>query len=185
MTRLHPEERPSKEQVARDLDLWSSLATVPVAIDVSDARRRLRRKLEVAIAEQDTQEQRKELAYAAIRRLQELTAPLNNALRSLSPRTQIDSATDRMTSNIVRSHGGWGGPDVVLRWQRCTLVSTLDEPLPITLRMSRCVELVGDGSLILHLLVHVGPEGVMGTNFSWERPAAAAPVGSIEAEAHA
>ncbi len=31
MTRLHPEERPSKEQVARDLALWQELATEPIA----------------------------------------------------------------------------------------------------------------------------------------------------------
>jgi serine/threonine protein kinase len=95
MTRLHPEERPSKEQVARDLAAWHDLADTPVVLDVSAARSRLRQKLESSIAEQDTLEQQKELAYAAVRRLQELTAPLNQALKDLSARTQIDSASDK------------------------------------------------------------------------------------------
>jgi serine/threonine protein kinase len=42
MTRLHPEERPSKDQVARDLALWRELASGPVMFDVSAAGARLR-----------------------------------------------------------------------------------------------------------------------------------------------
>jgi serine/threonine protein kinase len=49
MTRLHPEERPSKEQVARDLAKWHELSSEPVPFDVSDARTRVRAKLEKAI----------------------------------------------------------------------------------------------------------------------------------------
>src|ERR1019366_4523249 len=70
MTRLRPEERPSMEQVARDLAAWNELATAPVVLDVSDARAKLHAKLQAKIAEQDTHEQQKELAHAAIRRLQ-------------------------------------------------------------------------------------------------------------------
>jgi hypothetical protein len=182
MTRLHPEERPSKEQVARDLAAWQELASEPVALDVSAARARLREKLGTQIAQQDTQAQQKELALAAVRRLQELTAPLNQALKSLSARAEIDSATDKMTTNLLKSHGGFGGPHVEFRWHRCTLVAPLDRPVSMTLRMSRSLELLNDGSLLLHLMVHVGPEGVMATNFNWHRPVASAPVGSVEAE---
>jgi serine/threonine protein kinase len=181
MTRLHAEERPSKEQVARDLAAWQELASAPVVLDVSDARSRLRQKLEAAIAQQDTRQQQKELAYAAVRRLQELTSPLNDALKSLSARTQVDESTDTMTINILRSHGLYGR-EVVFRWQRCTLVAPLDGPMSITLRMSRSLELLDDGTLLLHLMIHVGPEGVMGTNFNWHREVSSAPVGSIEAE---
>jgi serine/threonine protein kinase len=69
MTRLHPDQRPSKEQVARDLADWGELATTPALFDVSEARARLHSKLKATIAEQDTQEQMKELGFAAIRRL--------------------------------------------------------------------------------------------------------------------
>lgn len=90
MTRLHADERPSKDQVARDLAAWEQLASEPVVLDVSTAHARLHEKLGPQIAEQDTQTQRKELALAAVRRLQELTRPLNDALKSLSARTEVD-----------------------------------------------------------------------------------------------
>ncbi len=182
MTRVHPEERPSKEQVACDLTAWQQLATEPVALDVSEARSRLRAKLGTEIAQQDTQEKRKELALAAVRQLQELTAPLNQALKNLSARTEIDSATDKMTTNLLTSRGGFGSPQVDFRWHRCTILAPLDRPVSMTLRMGRSLELLDDGSLVLHLMVDVGPDGVMATNFNWHPSACSAPVGTVEAE---
>jgi hypothetical protein len=86
MTRLHPEERPSKDQVARDLAAWGELAAQPVVFDLSEARARLRDKLRVEIAEQDGEEQRKNLAQEAVRRLLELTRALERgAEESSSP----------------------------------------------------------------------------------------------------
>jgi len=182
MTRLHPEDRPSKEQVARDLTAWQELANKPVVLDVAEARSGLRAKLALAIAEQDTKAQRKDHALAAVRRLQGLTAPLNQALKDLWPGAIIDSSTDKMTTNILKSHRGLGGPQVEFRWHRCTIVAPLERPMALTLRMSRSLELVDDGSLLLHLMVDVGPEGVMGTDYNWHRPVASAPVGTVEAE---
>lgn len=182
MTRLHPEERPSKEQVARDLATWQSLVTEPVTFDVSEARSRLRAKLGSAMSAQDILEQQKESAYAAVVRLQSLTGPLNEGLKELYPRTEIDSATDKMTHNIVRSHGGFGQQPVVFRWHRCTLVAPFDRLAAPTLRMSRSLELLSDGRLEMYLMVHVGPEGVMGTYHTWQSQGVPAPVGSVEAE---
>jgi serine/threonine protein kinase len=180
MTRLHPEERPTKEQVARDLVSWHELSSEPVAFDVSDARSRVRTKLEKAISEQDTQEQRRDLAHAAIRRLQELTAPLNEGLKSLHPRTHVDSASDEMTRNILRTHYG---KEVAFRWLRCTIVAPFDAfPGSTALKMGRSLELFNDGELQLRLMVHVGPQGVMGTDFDWMLDERSAPVGSVEAE---
>ncbi len=182
MTRPHPESRPSKDQVARDLAAWLDLAGQPVELDLSDLRAKMNAKLSGAIAQQDTSEQQKDLALAAVRRLQELTAPLNRALKDLSPRTQIDVATDKMTANLLTSHHGWGSPAVEFRWHRCTVVSPLDGPIPTILRMGRSVELLDGGLLALHLMVHVGPDGVMATSYNWHRPVTSAPVGTIEAE---
>jgi serine/threonine protein kinase len=179
MTRLHSEERPSKEQVARDLATWHELSTEPVVFDVSDARSRVRTKLEKAISEQDTQEQRKELTHAAIRRLQELTAPLNEGLKSLHPRTQVDSQSDEMTRNILRTHHG---KEVVFRWFRCTTVAPFDDwPGSTALKMGRSVELFDDGVIQLRLMVHIGPQAVVGTYFDWTLGEMSAPVGSVEA----
>ena len=180
MTRLHPEERPSKEQVARDLATWHELSSEPVPFDVSDARSRVRNKLEKLISEQDTQEQRKDLTHAAIRRLQALTAPLNDGLKSLHPHTKMDSQSDEMTRNILRTHYG---KEVVFRWFRCTIVAPFDDwPGSTVLRMGRSVELFDDGAIQLRLMVHVGPQGVMGTDFNWTLGEMSAPVGSVEAE---
>jgi serine/threonine protein kinase len=183
MTRLRPEERPSKAQVARDLAEWNNLATAPVVLVVSEARARLNAKLQNKIAEQDTQEQQKELAYAAIRRLQELTALLNDGLRELYPRATIDSQSDEMTRKSVKTHEHrHRGTALLLRWQRCTLLAPFERPMSCVLRMSRCVELFGDGTLRLILMVNVRPEGVMGTYYNSDIEIRDAPVGSIEAE---
>jgi serine/threonine protein kinase len=180
MTRLHSEERPTKEQLARDLVSWHELSSEPVAFDVSDARSRVRTKLEKAISEQDTQEQRRDLAHAAIRRLQELTAPLNEGLKSLHPRTHVDSASDEMTRNLLRTHYG---KEVAFRWFRCTIVAPFDDfPGSTALKMGRSLELFNDGDLQLRLMVHVGPQGVMGTDFDWMLEERSAPAGSVEAE---
>lgn len=180
MTRLRPHERPTKEQVARDLAKWHELAKTPFLVDVADARTRLRSRLSAEIVHQDTAEEQRELAYAAARRFQELTRPLNEALKQLWSRTRVDRQDDKITVNTVRARV-WGG-QVIFRWQRCTLVNPLDRPASPTLRMSRSLELVDDGTLLLNLLVLVGLEGVMHTDFSWQSEVMSAPIGTIEAE---
>lgn len=183
MTRLHPDERPSKEQVARDLAAWQDLAATPTVFDVSAARARLHQKLRSSMAEQDIQEQYKRLAQTAVRRLQELTVPLNEGLKNLYPRTQVDIMSDQMTQNLLQTRGhGDLGRDIIFRWQRCTIVAPFDRPSSVTLRMSRLAELFSDGVLLLRLWVHVGPEKTMGSFFDWQSPDVSAPVGSIEME---
>jgi serine/threonine protein kinase len=181
MTRIHPEERPSKEQVARDLLAWNELASDPVAFDVSDVRSRLRAKLESAMSEQDIEEQRKEMALAAVRRLQVLTGPLNDGLKGLYPRAQIDSQSDDLTRNTVKSFSGHGHR-MDFRWHRCTLLAPFERTGDMTLRMSRSLELRSDGMLMLNMMVHVGPEGVMGNAFYWQMHERSAPAGTVEAE---
>ena len=184
MTRLRPEERPLKAQVARDLAAWRELATEPVEFDVSDARVRFRARLESRISEQDVIEQYKDLAHAAVRRLQELTLPLNEGLKSLYSRTQVDLATDEMTRNLLQTHLYMGDSrEIVFRWQRCTLIVPFDHPGSPALRMSRALEVFDDGMLAIRLWVHVGPEGVAGGYyFDWQPQYESVPVGSIEAE---
>jgi serine/threonine protein kinase len=180
MTRLHPEERPAKAQVARDLAAWQSVTAAPAVFDVSTARARLREKLQSEIAEQDVAEQNKDLAHAAVRRLQELTVPLNAALKELYPRTQIDAMNDQLTQNTVRSHRP--GHQVLFRWQRCTLVAPFDRPSSTTLRLGRSLELFDNGIIALNLLVLVSPRATMGNYFNWVSGDRSAAVGSIEAE---
>ena len=180
MTRLHPKERPSKAQVAEDLAAWQTLGADAVVLDVSDARTRLRQNLQSEIAEQDMVQQYKDLAHAAVRRLQELTAPLNAALKDLYPRTEVDSMSDELTRNIVRGHHP--GRRVLFRWQRCTLIAPFDGAGSTTLRLCRSLELLDIGLLVLNLLVLVAPKATMGNYFGWESGDRTAAVGSIEAE---
>ncbi len=183
MTRLHPEERPSKDQVARDLALWQELAAEPVMLDVSAAGARLRAKLRSAIAEQDTQQQYKDLVRAAVRRLQQLTAPLNEGLKNLYPRTQVDIMSDPKTQTMIRARSPADlCRNIIFSWNRCTLVAPLSHPGSVTLRMSRSIELFSDGDLLVRLWVHVGREKTMGTFFDWQSPDLSAPVGSVELE---
>jgi hypothetical protein len=60
------------------------------------------------IAAEDLLEQRRELALAAVRRLQELCRPLNNALRSVHPRPQLDIVGDRWAGNVLHTPRSWG-----------------------------------------------------------------------------
>jgi hypothetical protein len=115
-----------------------------------------------------------------VRRLQELTAPLNEALKELYPRTQVDSMSDKLTRNTVRTLR----PDqrVIFRWQRCTLVAPFDHASSTALRLSRSLELLDNGLIVLNLLLLVSPRATMGNYFNWQSGDRAAAVGSIEAE---
>ena len=181
MTQIHPEARPSKEQVARDLAAWLELAEEPPSLDVSQERARLQERIHDALMRQDLQEQRQERAEAAFQRLQELTAPLNDALRELSPRTHFDSPRDEMTERLLGTVLLGGVRQVVHRWHRCTTCTPVEELLPLSLKMSRSLELADDGTLFLNLMVHVGRK-VGSPNYNWRSQVMQAAAGSLEAE---
>ena len=182
MTRLHPEERPAKQQVALDLKSWSEMSRGPIIFDVSEARTRLREKLESAIAQQDAIEHNKELALATVRRLQQMTAPLNEGLKSLYPRTEVDSMTDDLTRNLLRTRPNYRQPAVVFLWQRCTIISPFERTGSIVLKMGRSLELLSDGRLLLRTMVNVAPGRTMGSHYHWQSEDRYAPAGSVEAE---
>jgi serine/threonine protein kinase len=182
MTRLRPEERPSMDQVAADLAAWKDLAFDAPTIDVSEAARRLRTKLERQLSSEEIEEQNKELAVQAARRFQELTRPINDSLKALYPRTEVDSASDEMTNNLLQARPY--GRGAVWAWRRCTIVRPFRTSMAKSLRVGRGLELLDDGTLHLHLMVHVGPNKTMGgVDFHWApSDRLEAPVGSIEAD---
>jgi serine/threonine protein kinase len=181
-TRIRPEERPTMEDMDRDLTSWLELSAEPIALDVSDVRSRLRLKMAKELEEADTQDRNRDLAHAAIRRLTELVTPLNAALREIHPWAEIDTMGDRLSQNLLRTHEHWGGPGIALRWQRCSMIGHGDPPRRYVLRMARTVELDEEGTLVSRFMVDVGPDGVMGTDYHWESEAFRAPVGSIAAD---
>jgi len=179
MTRISPKERPTMRQAARDLVAWQSLAKEPVPLDLSAASSRFHLKVAPTLSEQDRQLRWKELVQGAIRRLQELTKPINAQLKILYTETEIDAMADKLAGNMLqvdipRRHR------VILHWDRCTIVAPSDHPAALALRAGRAVDLLDDGEVLLQMMVIVHLQGVMGTSFYWASPTTSARVGTAE-----
>lgn len=180
MTRLDPANRPTMRDVARDLTAWQELSAEPVTLDVSQVRTAIRSALGAEIAAQDQQEERKGLAHEAVRSLQERTRPLNDALRDVHPRAQIDGR-DKLSENVLSARRTQPGMEIVFSWVRCTSIAT-GEVSPYALRMGRSVELTEAGRLLAHGMLAVGRVTTSGSDFYETGEDYAAPVGSIEQE---
>jgi hypothetical protein len=138
--------------------------------------------MERELAQEDLQEQRKNQALAAVRRLQELTRPLNEALKNLHPRAEIDAMDDRFTQNFLRSDRSLGSPEISFRWQRCSRIGSGPTHFRYLLRFGRSLELTEEGQLILKALIDVGHDSLGGNDFHWQSEPRTAPVGSVQAE---
>src|SRR6266545_2618214 len=180
-TRLQPEERPAMRQITADLTAWRELGKTPT-IDVSAFAAQLRAKMEGEIAAEDLLEQHRELALAAVRRLQELCRPLNEALRSVHPRPQLDTIGDRYARHALHTLRHGGAPDIVFAYDRVSKIGSGDEPHRFELSFGRGLELTADGTLIFRAFVLVGRHGLGGSAYSWTSEALEAPVGSVESE---
>lgn len=182
MTRPRPEDRPTKTEVAAELAAWTSLRSTPIQIDLTEVRRQLRERMATELNAQDLADERRDLAHAAIRRLNALCAPLNAAFRDLHPRAQIDAMGDEFTQNMLKTHRHSGSPDIVLFWHRHCLVQSGPDYMLYELRMGRGIELTADGALIFRAYLDVGHRRISGTDFHWRSPERHAPVGTAEAE---
>ena len=180
MTRLNPEERPTMREVTADLQAWLDLTPSPVSVDVSSYRAALKQKFGAEIAAQDLQAQRKDLALRALRGLQERMRPLNQALRELHPRADIDG-TDRLTENVLGTRVRFGTSEIVFKQFRCSSIAT-GEISPYALRMGRSFELAADGVVYVRWMLNVGPVRTSGTDMHQVGNDYEAPVGSIAQE---
>lgn len=180
-TRLHADQRPTMREIAADLAAWRELGRTPT-IDVSALAAQLRAKMEREIAAEDLLEQRRELALAAVRRLQELCRPLNDALRSAHPRPQLDIVGDGYARNLLHTPRSWGGPDIIFTYDRVSKIGSGEEPRRFELGFGRGLELAADGTLIFRSFVLVGPQRSFGSPYSWTSEPLEAPVGSVAAE---
>ena len=181
-TRLHPEERPTMREFSDDLQAWLTLASEPVAVDVSDLRAELLSRMSAELAAEDLLEQRKELSHAAVRRMNELFEPLNDALRNVHPRPQIDIHPDEYTRNILRTHEYGGSPDIAFRFQRLSQITSGPEYAVFALRLGRALELTTEGELIFRSYIDVGHPRFGDDVYSWQSGARTAPVGSVQAD---
>jgi serine/threonine protein kinase len=147
-------------EIAADLAAWHELGKT-TTIDVSALAVELRAKMQREIAAEDLLEQRRELALAAVRRLQELCRPLNDALHT--PRS-------------------WGGPDIVFAYDRVSGIGSGEEPRRFEFSFGRGLDLAADGTLIFRAFVLVGYQRTLGSKYHWESEALDAPAGSVASE---
>lgn len=181
-TQIHPEQRPTMRQVAADLRAWSALGKTPPQIDVTDFRAQLRARLAPELAAEDLLEQRKELALAAVRRLQELMRPLNEALRQVYQRAEIDSMGDEYARNVLTTYRSSGAPEIVFTHIRTSRISSGPEYAQYQLTIGRGLELTDGGTLIFRAFAEVDYRGLAGSDFTWQADEREAEVGSIEAD---
>src|SRR6266511_4089453 len=172
---------PTMRQIAADLTAWRELGRT-AAIDVSALAAQLRAKMQREIAAEDLLEQRRELAQAAARQLQELCRPLNEALRSAHPRPQLDLIGDQYARTLLHTPRHFSAPDIVFPYDRVSRIGSGEEPNRFELSFGRGVELTADGTLIFRAFVLVGRHGLVGGVYSWQSEALEAPVGSVESE---
>lgn len=116
--------------------------------------------------------------------MQTLTAcmrPLNDALRTAYPHTEVDLQHDRVAENLLASQHLHRGVTPLADWKRTTKITVGETHIPFSLRMGRAVALLPDGTLRLRWMLLVGIDGVMGATFSQQdRGEFAAPVGSVQ-----
>jgi hypothetical protein len=181
-TRLHPEERPTMADVAADLLAWAELTAAPVAVNVGELRTRLRGRMAGELAAEDLLEQRQEMAHAAVRRVNELFKPLNDALSDVHPRAQIDLMADRYIQNMLSTPEHSGAPDIAFKFQRLSQITSGPDYNLFSLRMGRSLELTTDGALIFRACIDVGHPTIGGSAFDWASGEHTAEVGSVQAD---
>ena len=145
MTRLHPEERPSKDQVARDLAMAGTGGRAGHARRVGSPGSATR---EAPVSDRRAGHARAVQGPRACGR-----APAPAADRAAErgpegpvPRTQVDIMSDQMTQNLSGPGPRRLGRDIIFSWKRCTLVAPFGHPGSVTLRMSRSVESSATGN---------------------------------------
>lgn len=180
-TVFDPADRPTMAEFADELSAWGRLTGESVALDLSGFGAELRRKVGDQLAARDLDDQRKELAQNAMKRLTERMRPLNEALLAAYARTEAEIQYDQTVENLLSvKHLHWGVTPLA-DWKRTTKISIGESHHPFSLRMARAVILLPDGTLRLRWLLLVGTDGIIGTTFS-DRDAGefSAPVGSVQ-----
>lgn len=182
-TRIHADQRPKMVEVANDLRAWSELSAEPVVLEVTDLRARLLERMSAELAAEDLLEQRKEMALDAVRRTNELFAPLNAALKNVHPRAEVDISPDRYTQNMLSTSDHLGASEIVFKFQRLSQITSGPDYNLFALRLGRSLELTAEGEPIFRSYVDVGNPTVFGHAFNWHSDDYKAPVGSVHADA--
>lgn len=184
MTRDDPVQRPTMEAVAADLSAWQELDAAPASFDLSDRWATIRPKLQQVVADHQAAEQLQVDYQRAIRRLGELTRPLNEQLKHLFPTVEVDSMSDEMTKNTVKSGHEWSGQTLLVnRWHRCTTVTVGEGASAPGLKMARSLEVFQDGTLAFTWMVLATKHSYMGGSLFYTGPThGTALAGSVQAD---
>jgi hypothetical protein len=179
MTSLDPASRPSMREVQSELETWRSPRPERPAIDVAALGARFRSTRSGELAAREQREQQKQQALEAVRQLQQQSKPLNDALRQIDDRAEIDAMGVQLIENILGARHSHHGRTTEFKWVRCSSILSGQNHWPHVLRMGRCVELLDDGTLLARWMLFVGPERSAGSDFN-QTKGYQAPVGGIE-----
>ncbi len=179
MTSLDPGSRPTVREVVSELETWRSPRPERPTIDVADLGARFRSTRSGELAAREQREQQREQALEAVRELQQQSKPLNDALRQIDDRAEIDAIGVTLIENILGARHSHHGRTTEFKWVRCSSIVSGQDVWPHVLRMGRCVELLDDGTLLARWMLFVGPERSAGSDFN-QTERYEAPVGGIE-----
>lgn len=179
-TLLTPTARPTMAQFAAELRAWQTLSTTGPVIDIASHAERIREKMRGEIDAEDVLRERKRLALATVRTLQEACRPLDDALRAIHPGPELDIVADKLTNTEL--HLGHRTRDSVFSYERTSKIASRLDLRRYVVAYGRGLDLLEDGDVVLGAYVIVHYEKVLGVDFHWSSGERSAPAGSIEAE---
>ncbi len=180
-TLLQPEKRPTMEQFAADLEAWMKLANEGTDLDISGLGSQIRAKMKNQLEQEDIEEHLKKLGLEAVRLVQGLLRPLQEAFKEVHPHPELNLINDELTRNILLSLPPYSA-NVVFKWQTCDRLPAGEPLFAYSLRFGRSLEVFKDGNVAFRWRIQVGREKVSGGHFWQQEKPARARVGSIEAE---
>lgn len=178
-TSIDPAVRPSMERFADDLRAWIELPESPEAIDIQASAQRIRERLARELDSTNQKERWRDDFRTAIRQLQTLMRPLNEALKEILGRAEIDRSDDREAAMYLSSPELGGLPEIIDRHIRTSRISSGPDYSPFTLSVSRCLELTEEGILVARFMIMVSHAHMGGTQYQWTSGGASEPVGSV------
>jgi hypothetical protein len=184
-TQLAPAVRPQISEFATELRRWQTLGATVRTIDVASHRERIMRGARTELDAEALRQRLREEFFASIRRLAELTRPINEAVAELGLPHEIDTTGDRYAQNMLDAMVRYSRRETIDSWQRTTRViapGARSGSHAYTIRVSRMMALTAEGLLVVSGHVVVGMEGVSGSDYSAPSPRGEAPVGTIEAD---
>jgi serine/threonine protein kinase len=178
-TRHTPGERPTMEEVARDLHAWLTLPTEGPEADMEDGIARLRRAAAPALDQAAKRAHQKALLRNHASRIAGAIGPIEARIAADFPVTVADGY-DALVDGALRHPESLGSPSVLEADIRATRV---DEPedFPRSLVVGRSLALTDDGLLHADGIAAMGYLDVTGSEDLWRFQPAPVPIESIEA----